>query len=571
MAAVFREQLEQVRRRDIRSIQAALAVARKKERKLKVFKRQTDVLLQVVPHQTQRTRTAIVWSLTGVDAQTQTDQSPGPFYSEETGGEMQRGTNDNLGASQALLSLVYETLENGLIEMANKGIQSVLLSDWLVSLLAIIRRLNPTESSFSNYYYKDEMKARGTPLHMLRTEASVRFMSALDRMCTYSPNGIGKGLFSDSELLLHYAVAHASRLANTAISYVQFCKDPLSYTVKQLTGALSATIQDIVNFVSKTPPLADKATASAKWFPPSYIQVVESVNGLLQTGGTAVKNSVLIQFLPLTASTAQKKPDMSNSEAAFLATIIRTALIWHLTYSLSSTVQGDSTRCYQALLNRCMIRDGIVIHSLYSANKGPYLSTGMLLPGMFAYLFYISKEAGMAQRLGMLSLSEAMGPHPSRSLTEQLRSWRITDFGVRDKMASFICGDSVLKSSVAATSAAFPATTRSRLQAEIDCTLASFMQDILMHKHAYNAQKDSVIDYLKEVSVTSEYLQVSQRTRRDDYNMTNVNNMTRTAMTGFLKNPFLYKMRNTMHFDTYGRESVRTNKDTVLLTPIGSQ
>jgi len=47
--------------------------------------------------------------------------------------------------------------------------------------------------------------------------------------------------------------------------------------------------------------------------------------------------------------------------------------------------------------------------------------------------------------------------------------------------------------------------------------------------------------------------------------------MTHTAMTGFLKNPFLFKMHNTKTFDKFGREIVQTTQSTVVSTPVISQ
>ena len=568
MATSFREQLKVITSRDIQPLQAALAARRKKDRKMTAFNKQTDALLQVVSQSTlTKTRTPIVWSPSGVDAQTQTDEQPRVSYSEEAVTEMERE-----GALRAALSPVYQTLECVIIEMDNKGITNVLLSNWLVSLLAIIRQINPTSQSFSNYYYKNEARAQGTPLHMLKVEAGVNFMSALDNMCTYSPAGTEKGLFSDSELLVHYAVANASRMNNSEISYVQFCRDPLSYTVQQLAQAINIAIVDIVEFVKKPLSKDEKTNVSVKWFPPSYVQVVRAVNALLQAkGSNLANNSVLVQFLPLTKSTSQMRAGLTNKEIVFLGLIMRTALMWYMTYSLSSTVQGDSILAYQALLNRCMVTDGIVVQSLYNAGKGPYQSTGMLVPGLFAYLFYVSTEPTMTQTLGSLSLSSPLASFRTTSLTNRLQAWRAADFEVRDKLARFIHGDSVLQSKMMATTAAFPGTTRSHLQGQVDSAVVSFLREILVHKHAYATPTSAVIDYLKEVSGSTEYLQVSQRTRTDDYKLTMVNNMARTAMTGLLKNPFLYKVHNTMKFDPFGRETVHTTLDTVVLTPVAPQ
>jgi hypothetical protein len=578
MAVAFRKHVKGTMMRDIRTIQGYLAVGRKRERKLKAFKKQTDALLQMVSQETLE-RTAIVWSLMGVDAATQTDEQSGPIYTED-GSLFGMGQDDNADddngvhgsvLARPVLSPVYQTLEDVLLEMANKGINNVVLSSWLVSLLAIIRRMNPTVSSFSNYYYKNEARAQGTPgsLYMLKAEAGTRFTSALDNMCTYSPAGTGKGLFSDSELLVHYAVANASRLTNTDISYAQFCVDPSAYKTEQLAVAVNFTILDIVEFVRKPLSPNEKPTVSAKWFPPSYVNVIGAVTGLLHARSSSVaKNSVLVQFLPLATSASQQKADLSNKEAVLLGVVMRTALMWYSTYSLSSTVQNDSIRTYRDLLNHCMIRDVIVMQSLYSMGKGPYLSTGTLLPGLFAYLFYISKEAGLTQRVGALCISAHPTWQPSKQLAEGLKSWCAADFNVRDNMASFICGDSVLKSKATTTVAAFPGTTRVRLQAQIDSALVSFMREMLIFENAYTVPNRTAIDYLKEALVTNEYLQVSQRTRITEYNMAKANNMTGTAVTGFLKNPFLYKVHNTMNFDMFGRETVLTNRDTVVSTPV---
>ena len=568
MTSVFRKQIKDMMERDIQVILDALAAARKRERNMKVFKSQTDALLQVLSEE-RPARTPITWSTMGVDAQSQTDgQSSGTFYSKEMLMEMELGTEGHEGDSP-----VYCTLEMVLNEMKNKGIINVLLSDWLVYLLAIIRRKNPTSLCLSNYYYKNEAKAAGTPLHMLRVDAGVRFMSAVDNMCSYSSAGIGKGLFSDSELLVHYAVANASCLNDSEVSYIQFCVDPLSYTLQQLTKVVSLTILDIVDFVKTTQlPFQDTVyVANVKNFPPSYINVVNAVNGLLRGGGKVVKNSALVQFLPLTTSSAHAKTDMSAKEKVLLGIIVRTALMWYVAYMLSSAVQNDSTTTYGALLRRCMVRDGIVMQSLQNAGKAPYLSTGMLLPGLFAYIFYVSKEAGETQVLGSLSLSAPFMPKVNQSLESRLKSWGSANFCVRDKIAQFIVGDSVLKSSKTPRVAAFPGTSRDRLQGEIDSALVVFLQELIMHSSTYRMPRMKAVDFLKETTSTSGYLQVSQETKQVDYKMTRDDNMTHTAMTGFLKNPFLYKEHNTMNFDTFGRETIPTTRATMVSTPVISQ
>lgn len=561
--------MESMTRRDIHAILAILTVTRKKERNMKVFKKQTDAMLQVVPRDTLKI-TDIVWSSTAVDTYTQTDEQPaGGSYSMEALREMELGGGggDDMGLSQAALSPVYHGLECVRAEMANKGINNVLLSNWLVNLLAIIRRMNPTSLSFSHYYYKNEARAQGTPpLHMVNVEAGVRFMSAVDNMCTYSTAGTGKGLFSDSELLVHYAVANASRHHNSKLSYVQFCNDPLLYSVQQLAHAINETILDIVAFATK--PLAQNEKpqrVNVKWFPPSYVHVVEAVNAILQEGSSVAKQSVLVQFLPLApASSQQTKADMTNKEIAFLGLITRTALMWYMTYNLSSTVEKDSIIAYEALLNRCMIRDAIVIQSLFNVGKGPYLSTGMLWPGMFAYLFYISKDPAKTT-VTVARLSES---HNTPSLEKDLHIWCTTDFGVRDKMARFICGDSVLHASVTATTAAFPGTTRNQLQGQIDSAIIFVLRDILILKHAYATPANTVIDFMKERTGTTEYLQVSLGTRTTDYKMTMTDNMARRYMMGFLKNPFLYKVHNTGKLDTFGRDTVHTTRATMVATPV---
>ena len=555
-------------RRDIRLIRGEIAVARKKERDFIVYKSQTDALLQVVAGET-LTRTPMSLSLTGVDAQTQTDGQYGGLFSEDTVMEMGLGASDNVAGGQADLSPVYQTLESIYVEIGNSGINSVVLSNWLVSLLAIIRQMHPTCLSLSNYYYKNERRAQGTPLHMLKVDAGVCFMSALDNMCTYSTAGTGKGLFSDSEFFVHYAVANASCLSNYEISYIQFCKDPLSYTAHQLAEVVNAAILDIVDFVKKPLPPNEKFIVSAEYFPPSYVHVVEAVNYLLHTERCVAKHSVLVQFLPL-ASSSQKRADMANKEVALLGVVIRTALMWYMTYILSSTVQCDSIRAYHALLQRCMVRDGVVMQSLFSVGKGPFQSTGMLLPGLFAYLFFITREPGMTETLGSLSLSSPLGLQPTRSLNNRLMAWRTVDFGVRDKMVRFIIGDSVLKASVTASTAAFPGTTRILLQQQIDSSVVSFLRDLLMHEATYALTTKAVIDYLKEVRATTDYLQVSQHTRTEEYKLGKTN-MTRSAMTGFLKNPFLYRMHNTMNFDDFGRETVHATRDTMVSTPVVSR
>ena len=565
MSRLFKQNIECMVDRDIRVILDALAVARKRERTLKVFKSQTDALLQVISQETPA-RSPVTWSVSGVDVQTQTDDQV-PWTLSEF--EMGLATNSQLGASQATLSPVYDTLERVLNEKNNKGISNVLLSNWLVSLLAIIRRMNPTSVSFSNYYYRNESRAPGTPLHMLKIDAGICFMSALDSMGQYSLAGTGKGTFSDSELFIHYAVANMSCLHGSDVSYIQFCIEPLSCTLEQLTKAVTFTILDIVDFVKNDAPQDNIISVNS--FPPSYIHVVKAVNSLLRTGGSGVNNSALVQFLPLTSSSGYAKADMTTKEKFMLRIIMRTALMWHMTYNLSSTVQNNCTIAYGNLLKRCMIRDGIVMHSLHSAGKAPYLSTGMLLPGLFAYLFYLSKEAGETQTLGSMCLSAPLVLHSSQGLENRLQSWRTEDFGVRDKMARFIVGDSVLKSSMTPTMAAFPGTNRDFLQGQIDSALISFLRDIFMHQQKYMMPSITTIDFLKETAVSMGYFQVSQDTKTTEYKMSIKDKMTHTAMTGFLKNPFLFKMHNTKTFDKFGREIVQTTQSTVVSTPVISQ
>lgn len=558
MATVFREQILGMTRRDIACLQGRLAAARKSERNIKSLLSQQRALLQVVCEQA-LTTTHVVLSPSGVDVKTQTDERPGQFDNNE---------DHWVAPEDFMISPVYLTLEKVLVEMANKGVGTVFLSDWLVSLLAIIRRLKPDVLSFSNYYYENETRAPGSPLHMVNPRAGIYFMSALDSMCTYSPAGTDNALFPDSEALLHYAVAYASRLSDRDISYVHFCNDPLCYDAEKLAMAINITIEDIVKFIKKN-PVIEQPTLSINSIPDSYGPVVDAVNDLLLKGANARGNCALLQFLPLAAATSQKRGDITQKEKLFLGMIIRTALMWYMTYVLSSKLQGSSIVAYQDLLARCMTRDPIVLQSLCKAHKGPYLSTGMLLPGLFAYIFYVSKETGMPQKVGSFCMNAPMTLHnTTQDSQEFLHKWSTADFEVRGKMAQFIAGDSVIKSDAAPTVAAFGHTPKTVLQGQIDSALVSFLHALIMHKNTYEGPSQAAIGYMKEVSSTREYLQTSQGTMLTEYKVGRGHNMAFEAMNGFLKNPFLYKMKHTRHYDTYGRGTVQTTPNTVVSSAI---
>ena len=558
MATVFREQMLNMGKRDVSCLIERLASVRRKERNLKLLLTQQHALLQVVSQQV-LAKTPVVWTAFGVDAETQTDEQQGYFGNNEV---------QWVAREEFIISPVYQTLEDVLVEMTNKGIGTVFLSDWLVSLLSIIRRTNPDLLSFSSYYYENEARTQGLSMHMVKARASIYFMSALDNMCTYSPIGNEKALFPDSEALIHYAVAYASRLSDRDISYEHFCNDPLCYNTDQLALAIDFTIEDIVKFV-KHSPTDTQLEVGIKSFPNSYGPVVDAVNELLQRGINARRNCTLLQFLPLSASTTnQKRSDITQKEKLFLGMIIRTALMWYMTYLLSSNVQGSSLLAYQALTSRCMTRDPMVMQSLCKAHKGPYISTGVLLPGLFAYLFYVSKETGMPQKTGAYCTSAPMTLHPTQSLRNYLHKWSTEDFEVRGRMATFIAGDSVINSDMSPTVAAFGHTPKNVLQGQIDTALVSFLHEIIMHRNAYEKPNQAAICYMKEVASTREYLQTSQRTLLQEYNVGQGNNMAFEAMTGFLKNPFLYKMQHTSHFDTYGRGTVQTTHATVVSSAI---
>lgn len=530
-----------------------MASVRKKEDDMKCYMEQTDALLQGVWTKKLK-RIPIVWSISRVDAETQTNESSLLFCNEE-------GQCDVI--EDPILSPVYETLECVYVEMTNKGINNVFLSDWLVSLLAIIRRLNPALVPLSNYYYENEARFPASPLHKLKTTAGVCFMSALDDMCTYNSGSNLRDSFCDNEFLVHYSVAHASRLHGNDFCYVNFCNSPLLYKTTELAIAIDITISDIVNLMKTR---RDDGNVSIEWFPPSYIHVVQAVNEMMQSGCNAAKNSVLIQFLPLSTSASKSRTDMTNKEKHFLGVIMRTALMWYMTYILSSNVQDNKMHTYHALLDRCITRDPLVMQSLQQANKGPYMSMGMLVPGLFAYLFYISKETDVTVKLGTQSTNIPLSSLYAQCISEEVESWCTNDFGVRDKMAKFILGDSVLKSDGQRKMSAFGSKGKNTLQGEIDCALFSFLRDILLHRQSYMSTSNVVINYLKEVVSSREYLQASQVTRRAEYKIRNGNDVAFTNMTGFLKNPFLYKLQHTHDFDTYGRGTVQTTRDTMVST-----
>ena len=543
-------------RRDIVILQKRLASMRKKEQHLQSRLKQTEALLQGISAQA-LARTPIEWSLSGVDAETQTDEGLVLSYREE----------DHLQvAEDSMISAVYETLEAVQMEMTNKGINHVFLSDWVVSLLAIIRRLNPTLLAFTQYYYENELRAQTSPLHMLRAKASVCLVSALDSMCKYSSGSTERDLFPDSEVFVHYSVAYVSRLSLNELNYVDFCNDPLYYSAEQLAMAVNTTIMDIVKF-TKTQPSDGEPTVSLNWFPPSYVQVVEAVNDILQSGNDGVKNSVLVQFLPLSTSGGQKKTDMTQKEKFFLGIVIRTALMWQMTYILSSSVQSDSIRTCHGLLNQCITKDPIVMQSLYNAGKGPYISTGMLVPGLFAYLLYISKDPGMTVKVGSHNTKRPLTHHPTTTLNKELQQWCTDDFGVRGKIARFIAGDSLLKSGMSTGMPAFGGIPKNTLQGQIDSALISFLRELLIHNNSYRESMEKVISYLKEVTSSREYLDTSQLTRTRDYSLSD-RTKTFNYMTGFFKNPFLYKLQHAKRFDTQGRSAVQTSRDTVVSTPI---
>ena len=542
--------------RDIAILRKELASMRKKERQLQSRLKQTEALLQGVSAHA-LARTTIEWSLSGIDAETQTDELFVPTFMDE----------DHSGMPEDFtISPVYETLEAVRVEMANNGIKKVFLSDWVVSLLAIIRRLHPMLLAFTDYYYDNKGMVQGSPLHMLRAEASVCFMSALDSMCKYSSGSTERDLFPDSEILVHYSVAYMSRLSVGEFNYVQFCNDPFGYSTEQLAMAVNTTIMDIMKF-TKTQPPDGIPTVSLNWFPPSYVQVVDAVNGILKSGDPAVKNSVLVQFLPLSTSEAQRKKDMTHKEKTFLGVVIRTALMWYMTYNLSCTVQPDSILSYHDLLSRCITKDPIVMQSLYNAGKGPYLSTGMLVPGLFAYLFYISKDPGMAVKVASHNTNKPLTSYPTANLNEELQKWCTEDFSVRGEMASFIAGDTVLKSDMPTAMPAFGGRPKNTLQGQIDIALIKFLREILIHDHTYIPSTKVVINYLKEVTSSREYLSTSQLTRAREYNVSDTAK-TFNSMTGFLKNPFLYKLQHTKMFDTQGRSAVQTSRDTVVCTSV---
>lgn len=556
MATMFREQIKTMTKRDFITMQRELATMREKDRTLQSRLKQTETLLQGVTNQA-LTRTPIEWSLSGVDAETQTDEVLS--YREE----------DHSGLSEvSMISPVYETLEAVMMEIANKGINSVFLSDWVVSLLAIIRRLNPMCLAFPSYYYENEARFHVSPLDMLRLKSGVCFMSSLDSMCKYSSGSTERDLYPDSEILVHYSVAYVSGLSMDGPSYTEFCEDPLAYSTKQLAIAVDTTIMDIVQFI-RTPPSDGECTLSKNWFPPSYVQVVNAVNAIIQSGNHAVKNSVLIQFLPLSKSGGQRKTDMTHKEKFFLGLVIRTALMWHMTYRLSSTVQVDSLHACHDLLSRCIATDPIVMQSLYNASKGPYLSTGMLVPGLFAYLFYISREPGALVKIASHATNMPLASNHTTILDADLKKWCTEDFGVRSKMANFIAGDSVMKAGMATTRPAFGGTPKNILQEQIDSALISFLRDILIHEQLYKEASEVAIKHLKEVTSSREYLQTSQITRAREYCLGHTTKPFR-AMTGFLKNPFLYKLQHTKNFDVQGRLAVQTSRDTMVCTSVVS-
>lgn len=560
MASISREHIRNMTSRDIKNLRKELGSIHRRQRQLLCRLKQTDSLLQGTYDHT-LTKTPIEWSLSGVDAETQTDECFAVNSYRE--GDCSRVQED------PMISAVYKTLESVQTEMTNKGINNVFLSDWIVSLLATIRRLNPVLMAFTSYYYENEARTlNGSGLHMLKDKASAYFMSALDMMCTYSSGSTERDMFPDSEVLVHYSVAYSSRLSGHELSYAQFCHDPLAYNADQLSLAIDATITDIVEFTKTHPPNGD-LTVSVNWFPPSYVQVVDAVNDILQSGDRAVKNSVLVQFLPLSNSGTQRKTDMAQKEKIFLGLVIRTALMWYMTFNLSSTVQPCSRHAYHGLLDRCITTDPIVVQSLYNANKGPYISTGMLVPGLFAYLFYICKEPGMTVKLGSHSANMPFSSRPNATLTDGLQKWCTEDFGVRGKMAQFIAGDSVLKSDVSITMPAFGGTPKSSLQGQIDSALILFMREMFSHENAYKQSKDVVISYVKELASTRDYLQTSEATRLTEYNLADKDKSFKW-MEGFLKNPFLYKLQHTQAFDTFGRSSVQTNRKTVVSSPVVS-
>lgn len=557
MASKFNKYIEQMSERELQRLATLVTETKDRLSQLSTYVEQTDIILSAVdlcvrPQQsvtnlpelrsygTQTiTETSDVGSQTEMESQTQDI-------------EMESQTCSDLEEAGQADTPVRATFIALLKEMKLLHMKYVVHSAWLSDLLTVIGEIYPEPQFLANYYIPKNTGDGAFPTKLYE-DAGLKFVSAMDNMCTYELRGNNEIGFPDIELLLHYAMAYASKTLKKTHSYEEFCKTPLTYDSLKLAKAVQKTIHAITENPKELDDICPDRFAT-------YHTVLESVQQLVEDKSPVLKNCILTHFITFTnAYITTASSAMDRKEMSLLLPVIRTALI--LNYCQPAT-ESNAVSVYKKIIDasrECDTKTMEAKHVEHNMNSGLFMSTGQILPGLYGFLFHISRATGkpgtqeassVLTHIVANKISHHRNLHKKypglAQVEKETQAWLECSHGARRLMSKNVVYCARLDMDKD------PPAVGPKNRNNVDLAIIKLLIDLsLKYQSNYEHNKELVLGYMTEENARNNYFGASVKTRKE--------HKTKLGIVDTLKlwmNPFLYKKTTTATVDAFGRQAI---------------